>query len=172
MTRLFEGRPKRTDGRLTKENPYKEAQGSRAAMNRARTILVEWDAHIAAPGEAKRDATITDLKKRLTRKTQECTLLEKKRKAAHTAIAALFHDNEALRQQLNRGLFESVFVQVAMGAVRPAMASRLVVQGIKAPESAGRGQWFRRIGCSTRLSGTLRGLPPLRRSSWASYRNA
>lgn len=102
MTRLFEGRPKRTDGRLTKENPYKEAQGSRAAMNRARTILVEWDAHIAAPGEAKRDATITDLKKRLTRKTQECTLLEKKRKAAHTAIAALFHDNEALRQQLNR----------------------------------------------------------------------
>ncbi|MDG5807235.1 hypothetical protein P9869_32130 [Streptomyces ossamyceticus] len=106
MTRLFEGRPQRTDGRLTKENLYKEAQVSRATMNRAHAILAEWDAHLAAhgkatPGEAKRDATITDLKKRLTAKTQECTLLENKLKAAHTAIAALFHDNEALRQQFH-----------------------------------------------------------------------
>lgn len=106
MTRLFEGRPQRTDGRLTKENLYKEAQVSRATMNRAQAVLAEWDAHIAAhgkatPGEAKRDAAIADLKKRLTAKTQECTLLEKKLKAAQTAIAALFHDNEALRQQLH-----------------------------------------------------------------------
>ncbi|MEU9714403.1 hypothetical protein [Streptomyces sp. NPDC047976] len=109
MTRLFEGRPQRTDGRLTKENLYKEAQVSRATMNRAHAILAEWDAHISAhgkatPGEAQRDATIADLKKRLTKKTQECTLLEKKLKAAHTAIAALFHDNEALRQQLDKGV--------------------------------------------------------------------
>ena len=107
MTRLFEGRPQRIDGRLTKENLYKEAQVSRATMNRAYAILAEWDAHLAAhgkvtPGEAKRDATIADLKKRLTAKTQECTLLENKLKAAHTAIAALFHDNEALRQQLHK----------------------------------------------------------------------
>ncbi|MGV9941186.1 hypothetical protein [Streptomyces sp. NPDC003401] len=106
MTRLFEGRPQRTDGRLTKENLYKEALVSRATMNRAHAILAEWEAHLAAhgkatPGEAKRDATIADLKKRLARKTQECTFLENKLKAAHTAIAALFHDNEALRQQLN-----------------------------------------------------------------------
>ncbi|MFD6337926.1 hypothetical protein [Streptomyces sp. NPDC060131] len=107
MTRLFEGRPQRTDGRLTKENLYKEAQVSRATMNRAHVILAEWDAHIAVhgkatPGEAKRDAAIADLKKRLTAKTQECTLLENKLKAAHTAIAALFHDNEALRQQRDK----------------------------------------------------------------------
>ncbi|WP_413115316.1 hypothetical protein ACK1X7_17475 [Streptomyces sp. CY1] len=107
MHRLFEGRPQRTDGRLTKENLYKEAQVSRATMNRAHAILAEWDAHLAAhgkttPGEAKRDAAIADLKKRLTKKTQECTLLERKLKAAHTAIAALFHDNEALRQQLDK----------------------------------------------------------------------
>ncbi|MGW5203652.1 hypothetical protein ACWEQ5_03105 [Streptomyces griseoincarnatus] len=107
MTRLFEGRPQRTDGRLTKENLYKEAQVSRATMNRAHAILAEWDAHLAVhgkttPGEAKRDAAIADLKKRLTKKTQEYTLLEKKLKAAHTAIAALFHDNEALRQQLHK----------------------------------------------------------------------
>ncbi|MEU1036077.1 hypothetical protein ABZ402_46935 [Streptomyces mirabilis] len=93
MTRLFEGRPQRTDGRLTKENLYKEAQASRATMNRAHAVLAEWDAHLAAhgrvtPGEAKRDTAIADLKKRLTAKPQECTLLENKLKAAHTAIAA------------------------------------------------------------------------------------
>ncbi|MDX3577714.1 MULTISPECIES: hypothetical protein [Streptomyces] len=107
MTRLFEGRPQRTDGRLTKENLYKEAQVSRATMNRAHTILAEWDAHLAThgkttPGEAKRDATIEALKKRLAKKTRDCTLLEKKLKAAQTAIAALYHDNQALRQQLDK----------------------------------------------------------------------
>nr|WP_237538186.1 hypothetical protein [Streptomyces sp. SID4951] len=113
MTRLFDGRPQRTDGRLTKENLYKEAQVSRATMNRAPTILAEWDAHIAAygkatPGEAKRDATIAALKQRLVTKTQECTLLENKLKAAHTAIAAIFHDNQALRRQLDDGASATV----------------------------------------------------------------
>ncbi|MFF8548884.1 hypothetical protein ACF07Z_18630 [Streptomyces albidoflavus] len=76
-------------------------------MNRAHAILTEWDAHLAAhgkatPGEAERDAAISDLKKRLTKKTQECMLLENKLRAAHTAIAVLFHDNVALRQQLHQ----------------------------------------------------------------------
>jgi uncharacterized protein involved in exopolysaccharide biosynthesis len=107
MARLFEGRPQRTDGRLTKENLYKEAQVSRATMNRAHAVLAEWDEHLAThgkttPGEAQRDSAIADLKKRLTAKTQQCTLLENKLKAAHTAIAALFHDNQALRQQLDK----------------------------------------------------------------------
>ncbi|MEV7190163.1 hypothetical protein, partial [Kitasatospora sp. NPDC093102] len=93
---------------LTKENLYKEAQVSRATMNRAHAVMAEWDAHIAAhgktiPGEAKRDAAIAELKRRLAAKTQECTLLTKKLAAAATAIAALHHDNEALRQQLARG---------------------------------------------------------------------
>ncbi|MEV7789672.1 hypothetical protein AB0O72_30465 [Streptomyces sp. NPDC088106] len=113
MARLFDGRPQRTDGRLTKENLYKEAQVSRATMNRAHAILAEWDSRIAAtgkttPGEAKRDAAIDDLKKRLAKKTKECTLLENKLKAAHTAIAALFHDNEALRQQLDKDVSATV----------------------------------------------------------------
>lgn len=113
MTRLVEGRPQRTDGRLTKENLYKEAQVSRATMNRAHEILAEWDAHIAThgkttPGESKRDAAIADLKRRLIKKTQECTLLEKKLKAAQTAVAALYHDNEALRQQLNKDIATTV----------------------------------------------------------------
>ncbi|MER5853159.1 hypothetical protein ABT126_40995 [Streptomyces sp. NPDC002012] len=60
------------------------------------------------PGEAKRDTAIADLKKRLTAKTQECTLLENKLKAAHTAIAALFHDNQALRQQLDKDVSATI----------------------------------------------------------------
>ncbi|MER6377135.1 hypothetical protein ABT255_54765 [Streptomyces mirabilis] len=45
---------------------------------------------------------------RLTAKTQECTPLEKKLKAAQTAIAAVFHDNEALRQQLAKDASSTV----------------------------------------------------------------
>lgn len=93
-------------------------------MNRAHTILAEWDAHIAAhgkttPGEAKRDATITELKRRLTKKTQECTLLENKLKAAQTTIAALYHDNQALRQQLDRHVSASVTPIRPRGPRRP-----------------------------------------------------
>ncbi|MFI7356221.1 hypothetical protein BJP40_01180 [Streptomyces sp. CC53] len=105
MQRLFTGKPQRTDGRLTKENLWREAQVSRATMNRAQPILTEWDAHIAergktTAGEARRDAEITRLRKRLAAKTQECTQLEMKLKAAATAIAALHHDNQALRAEL------------------------------------------------------------------------
>ncbi|MBT2459034.1 hypothetical protein [Streptomyces sp. ISL-86] len=105
MQRLFTGKPQRTDGRLTKENLWREAQVSRATMNRAQPILAEWDAHIAergktTAGEARRDAQITHLRKKLAAKAQECTQLEMKLKAAATAIAALHHDNEALRAEL------------------------------------------------------------------------
>ncbi|MFD9418774.1 hypothetical protein ACFWC9_29255 [Streptomyces goshikiensis] len=67
MYRLFAGRPERTDGRLTKENLWREAQVSRATMNRARAILAEWDAHLAehgkvSPGEGRRDAEIRRLR--------------------------------------------------------------------------------------------------------------
>ncbi|MFI9046111.1 hypothetical protein [Streptomyces sp. NPDC053427] len=70
MQRLFEGKPQRTDGRLTKENLWREAQVSRATMNRATTILVEWDSHVAehgtsTPGEARRDEEIAKLRKKL-----------------------------------------------------------------------------------------------------------
>ncbi|MFJ5680246.1 hypothetical protein [Streptomyces sp. NPDC093097] len=78
----------------------------------------EWDAHIAATGKAaparpNGDATIADLKKRLVKNTQESTLLENKLKSAQTAIAALYHDNVALRQQLKRD------VSAAVTPIRP-----------------------------------------------------
>ncbi|MFH9016368.1 hypothetical protein ACH4C6_33980 [Streptomyces sp. NPDC017943] len=106
MARLFAGHPERTDGRLTKENLWREAQVSRATMNRAHSVLAEWDAHITqhgktTPGEARRDETITDLRKKLAAKTQESTRLTKQLQAAAIAIAALHHDNEALREELS-----------------------------------------------------------------------
>jgi len=41
MDRLLAGRPQRTDGRLIKDNLWKEAGLSRATMNRAARILAE-----------------------------------------------------------------------------------------------------------------------------------
>ncbi|WP_253208463.1 hypothetical protein [Streptomyces sp. YPW6] len=107
MQRLIAGKPQHTDGKLTKENLWREAQVSRATMNRAPSILAEWDAYVAVHGkvtrgEAQRDGQIAELRKKLRAKTQECTGLEKRLKAAATAIAALHHDNEALREELGK----------------------------------------------------------------------
>lgn len=107
MQRLFAGKPQRTDGRLTKQNLWKEAGVSRATMNRAHTILKEWDDHLAqhgtaTPGEAKRDEEIRTLRRKLADKTRECTTLQKRLDAAATAIAALHHDNTLLRQELGQ----------------------------------------------------------------------
>ncbi len=104
MQRLFAGHPQHTDGRLTKENLWREAKVSRATMNRATAVMAEWDQHIAltgtvVPGEARRDQEIETLRKKLAAKTAECALLTKRLKAAVTAIAALHHDNEALRDE-------------------------------------------------------------------------
>ncbi|MDG9714878.1 hypothetical protein [Streptomyces sp. DH10] len=120
MTRLLAGRPERTDGRLTKENLWREAQVSRATMNRAQDVLAEWDAHIAqhgktTPREAQRDTTIADPRKKLTAKTQQCTHLEKQLQAAAVAIAALHHDNEALRDELSE---RATTVVVGIGSQR------------------------------------------------------
>lgn len=107
MQRLFAGTPHRTDGRLTKDNLWREAQVSRATMNRAKAILQEWDAHIAqhgalTAGEARRDDDIAILRAKLADKTRECTMLGKRLQAAATAIAALYHDNTLLLQELQQ----------------------------------------------------------------------
>lgn len=107
MQRLFEGRPQRTDGRLTKDNLWREAQVSRATMNRAIGVLADWEAHLVehgslTPGEARRDEEIVQLRTKLKSKTRECTELRKQLQAAATAIAALHHDNTLLRQELDQ----------------------------------------------------------------------
>ena len=47
MERLLAGRPSYTDGRLIKDNLWKEAQVSWAIINRAPAVLREWDARLA-----------------------------------------------------------------------------------------------------------------------------
>ncbi|MDR3083730.1 MAG: hypothetical protein LBV60_22910 [Streptomyces sp.] len=62
MERLLTGRPTCTDGRLIKENLYREAGVSRATMNRAHGILAEWDRRTAAsePEPRARPAATTN----------------------------------------------------------------------------------------------------------------
>ncbi|MCB1297578.1 MAG: hypothetical protein KDB08_01175 [Microthrixaceae bacterium] len=64
MERLLSGKAMRTDGRLIKENLYREAGVSRATMNRAVKILAEWSRRVdtAQP----RDKEIEELKRQLT----------------------------------------------------------------------------------------------------------
>jgi hypothetical protein len=106
MDRLLAGRPQRTDGRLIKHNLWKEADLSRATMNRAAQILAEWDSRVAecggfTPLEARKNDELTTLRKKLADKIRECTELHHRLDAAATAIAALHHDNVLLRQDLN-----------------------------------------------------------------------
>ena len=92
MDRLLAGRPQRTDGRLIKDNLWKEAGLSRATMNRAAPILAEWNTRIAAcngftPGEARKNDELSTLRTKLADKTRECTELHHQLDAAATAIA-------------------------------------------------------------------------------------
>jgi hypothetical protein len=116
MDRLLAGRPQRTDGRLIKDNLWKEADLSRATMNRAVQVLAEWNCCVAecdgfTPREARKNDEVATLRKKLEDKTRECTELHHRLDAAATAIAALHHDNVLLRQELN-GRGQLVTLQV------------------------------------------------------------
>ncbi|MFF8398421.1 hypothetical protein [Streptomyces sp. NPDC016172] len=102
MDRLLAGKPQHSDGRLTKNNLALEAGVSPATMFRAKAVLADWDAHIAAhgsltPGEARRDADIDDLRRQLAAAKREITELNRRLTAAATVIASLHHDNQMLR---------------------------------------------------------------------------
>ena len=78
MDRLMAGRPQRTDGRLIKDNLWKEADVSRATMNRATQIMAEWDSRVAdcggfTPREARKNDELTTIRTDLAAKTRECT---------------------------------------------------------------------------------------------------
>lgn len=106
MERLFAGRPERTDGRLTKNNLWQEAGVSRATMNRASTVLAEWDALAAmSPAGAlqqKRNNELAELRGRLRRSREECHQLRDQVDAAATVIMTLLAENAALREQAVR----------------------------------------------------------------------
>jgi hypothetical protein len=107
MDRLLAGRPQRTDGRLVKDNLWKEAGVSRATMNRAHHVMADWNTRVTecggiTPGEARKNDELTQLRAKLADRTRECTLLNHQLDAAATTIAALHHDNTLLRQELDQ----------------------------------------------------------------------
>lgn len=102
MARLFNAKPQYTDGKLTKNNLWREAQLSRATMNRATDILAEWDSRIGdshAGAARQRDDKIDRLRSSLQAARLERHQLQDKLDAAATVIAALTNENAALRRQ-------------------------------------------------------------------------
>jgi chromosome segregation ATPase len=103
MERLFNAKPQYTDGKLTKNNLWREAQLSRATMNRATDILAEWDARIgdshAGAAARQRDDEIDNLRSSLQAARLERHQLQDQLDAAATVIAALTNENAALRRQ-------------------------------------------------------------------------
>ena len=102
MERLLAGAPLRTDGRLIKENLYREAEVSRATMNRATAVLEEWNRRV--DGTQPRDKEIENLKRQLTERRSEIRQLRTRVKElegqltiAATAVAELHVENELLR---------------------------------------------------------------------------
>lgn len=102
MDRLLGGNPQRTDGRLIKENLYKEAGVSRATMNRATEILAEWDSKSSGP--QPRDRTIEQMyiadrehKATVKELREKIRGLEGQLTAAATVIGELHVENQILR---------------------------------------------------------------------------
>lgn len=106
MERLFTGRPARTDGKLTKNNLWREAGVSRATMNRATDVLADWDDHIgqspASLHDQRQTQEIADLRRQLKNNRQERQQLQDQVDAAATVIAALLAENTALREQATK----------------------------------------------------------------------
>ncbi|SCD57666.1 hypothetical protein GA0115239_103741 [Streptomyces sp. BpilaLS-43] len=103
MERLFTGKPARTDGKLTKNNLWREAGVSRATMNRATAVLAEWDARIGTSPASLRDQKqaeeITLLRRQLKQSREEHRQLQDRVDASATVIAVLLAENAALREQ-------------------------------------------------------------------------
>lgn len=104
MERLLTGTPERTDGRLIKENLYREAGVSRATMNRASGVLEEWTRRV--DGTQPRDKEIENLKSQLTERRAEIRQLRTRVKEleaqltiAATTVAELHVENGLLRGQ-------------------------------------------------------------------------
>ncbi|OAH13500.1 hypothetical protein [Streptomyces jeddahensis] len=104
MERLFAGKAARTDGKLTKNNLWREAGVSRATMNRASNVLAEWDNRVGQSPASVRDQRqsdeITRLRRQLKDQRRERQRLQQQVDAAATVIATLLAENAALREQL------------------------------------------------------------------------
>ncbi|MFD9514279.1 hypothetical protein [Streptomyces mirabilis] len=106
MERLFTGQPTRTDGKLTKNNLWREASVSRATMNRATAVLAERDNRVGRSPASLRDQhqqeEITRLRRQLRGNRQQHQRLQQQVDAAATVIATLLAENAALGEQLTK----------------------------------------------------------------------
>ncbi|MCD9146011.1 hypothetical protein [Streptomyces albireticuli] len=106
MERLFAGKPARTDGKLTKNNLWREAGVSRATMNRATAVLAEWDDRVGQSPASQRDQKQTEeialLRRQLKDNRHERHRLQDQVDAAATVISVLLAENTALREQVTR----------------------------------------------------------------------
>lgn len=102
MERLLSGTPERTDGRLIKENLYREANVSRATMNRYPAVLAEWESRVDAPTPRDREkqslqASLADKQATVCELRAKTSWLEAQLAQAATVIAELTLENEVLR---------------------------------------------------------------------------
>ena len=102
MNRLLTGTAERTDGRLIKENLYREAGVSRATMNRTKSVLDEWAMRV--DGTQPRDREIESLNRSLSERAAQIKdlharvrELEEQLTIAATAVAELHAENQLLR---------------------------------------------------------------------------
>lgn len=104
MQRLVAGQPRRTDGALTKNNLYVEAGVSRATMNRAASILAEWDAavHKSSSHHDPEDEVTLQLRRDLRKSQDAARDLRSDLNAAATVIQALYAENMNLKEKLKR----------------------------------------------------------------------
>ncbi|MBS0172356.1 MAG: hypothetical protein JSR62_18590 [Nitrospira sp.] len=102
MERLLAGAAVRTDGRVIKENLYREAGVSRATMNRATAVMDEWARRV--DGTQPRDREVESLKQSLAERAVQIKDLrsrirdlEDQLTIAATAVAELHTENQLLR---------------------------------------------------------------------------
>ncbi|ALJ20583.1 hypothetical protein [Microbacterium sp. No. 7] len=103
MERLLSGVAVRTDGRINKENLYREAGVSRATMNRATAVMDEWARRV--DGTQPRDREIESLRSSLAARTAEIKKLRERLSdlEAHLTIAATTVAELHVENQLLRG---------------------------------------------------------------------
>jgi hypothetical protein len=103
MERLLNGKPKHTDGALTKENLAREAAVSHATVHRAETILSEWNDRVGQPAArtVPSDDAAAALRAALREANQKITALNGRIDALATVTANLYHENQALRDALD-----------------------------------------------------------------------
>lgn len=103
MERLLAGRPEHTDGRLIKENLYREAGVSRATMNRHPALLKEWNARVDTPTPRDRarrtlETEVANQRTTINELRAHVRELEGQLTTAATVIAELTVENQHLRQ--------------------------------------------------------------------------